>query len=143
MRISHLLGTALLAALAGPSLACLPPPPGTPEPVPLTTAESAEGIYKWSTDIVYGVVLGNRGDRRRFRVLHVYKGALKQGQIIEPSFSLGFDPPPCPHMVVRPNFKGDYGVIAFHETPELNFVRDDRLKVMFDAGWIRSAQAPQ
>jgi len=136
------LAALLLLSTSAPVLACLPPPPGTPEPVPPTKAERAQSIARWSSDIAYGIVVSETGDEPRCKIIHVYKGALKPGQVIRPKLTWGFEPHPCPGMVPpHPAFKGSYGVIAYRDEPELSFLPEDVLKEMFSARLIESAQA--
>ena len=132
----------LLTVGATSADACLPPPPGMVEPPPPTKEAKAKGIFNWSTDIVYGVVTSDPDDKTRFKVLHVYKGTLKRGQIIEPNWSVGFDAPPCASMMGGwpPAFRGTYGVIAYRDSPELSFVDDKYLQEMFLAKLIVSAR---
>lgn len=142
MKLISAVTLGIFTSVPTPALACLPPPPGVAEPPPPTTEEKAKQIYGWSTDIVYGVVVSDiNDDETRFRILHVYKGTLKQGQVIEPMLSWGFDAPACAGLMgAPPSFPGQYGVIGFFQRPELNFIPDDHLKIMFDAKWIISAQ---
>jgi hypothetical protein len=130
-----------LALAAAPAAACLPPPPGIPEPPPPTLAERALSIYRVSTDIVYGVVTGYKDGTPRFKVLHVYKGNLKPGALIAAETSHGFDFVGCLSGPPPPAFKGEYGVIAFHGEPRLDYLSDDKLEAMFDAGWIARARS--
>lgn len=135
----------LCTAPAAPALACLPPPPGTPEPPTPTPEEQARGIFNFSTDIVYGVVTGVDQDegRARFKILHVYKGALKPGTTVSVELTWGFDAPPCLISPPPPPAKGDYGVIAFRDTPALHYLGDQRLGILFDQGLLQSARRPR
>jgi hypothetical protein len=137
------MGIALLTQ-AAPALACLPPPPGAVEPPPPTEAEQADTIFRTSTNIVYGVVTGEVDGAYRFKIIHSYKGALRPDQTVLASRGAyggwGFDPPHCFGMIPPPPLMpGAYGVVAFQDEPQLNFVGDKRLAIMFDAGWIRRA----
>lgn len=143
MRLPHAILAGIFAAVSAPAAACLPPPPGIPEPPPLTKEEKAKQIYTWSSDIVYGVVVNRMKHDRppRFKVIHTYKGSLKPGQVIEVKPSFGFDAPPCSGLGSPPHHsKGSSGVIAFTGAPTMNFVSDGYLKTMFDAKWIVSAR---
>ncbi len=122
----------LLAAL------CLPPPPGMPEPQPPGEAEKARVIATTSRNIVAGVVTRN-DDKVRFRILKVYKGALKRGQVIDAYPAHGFySGMPCPGMIPPPpTFKGAKGVIAFDELPApLRWVTPQWLAEMKRTGLI-------
>ena len=141
MRNSRLLLILPLVLIAVPAAACPPPIPGAVEPPPRPKAEVARSIASWSTEIAYGVVTNDGGDRPRFKIIHVYKGALKPGQVIRPRVSWGFDRPPCFGMSNPPPVsKGDYGVIAYSTEPELSFVPDDILTEMFKTKLIVSAK---
>jgi hypothetical protein len=128
---------ASLGAVAAPSAACLPTMPGQ------TESQRLGAAFDRSTEIVYGVVLkGARdGQKARFKVIHVYKGTLKPGSVIEAVPTHGFDPPPCVAMPYPPSAaKGEYGVVAFNiHYPALNFIDPSTLKLAFNEGWIRSA----
>lgn len=132
-----LTGTLLAAA---PASACLPPPPGLSEEQRLKPGVDA------STDIVYGVVTRRATTDRAgtFRVIHVYKGSLSPGAIIQGRASHGFDPPPCLGMLgLREPIaeRGEYGVIAYSERfPYFNFINGYALDLMFKQGWIKSAR---
>ena len=143
MKMTPLLGTAMLLFAAKPAAACLPVLPGTEEPPPPSPEESARRIHSWASDIVYGVVTRTEDDdgRYRFRILHVYKGKLRPGRTIDATASFGFDWPGCRTGSPPPLLRGDYGVIAFGgDNPELNFVADETVQAMFDAGLIASAR---
>ena len=131
-------------ALASPAMACLPPPPGTVEPPPPTDEQGAKAISDWSANILYGVVTRGswEGKTPLFKIIHVYRGSLKPGQVIKAEHGWGFDPPPCMISSPPPIDKGEYGVIAFEEEPELNFIGDERLEAMFTAGYIKRASKP-
>jgi hypothetical protein len=129
-----------IAASSEPAWACLPPIPSPAPAIPPTIEAQAQTAYRFSTDIVFGVVINHRADPVKFRVLHVYKGNLKKGDVIRPVSSHGFDAMPCASMTAPPpNFKGDSGVIAFNKEPEMSFLPDTMLEAMFDAGLIRRA----
>ena len=136
-------GTAFALAVllhGAPASACLPLP-GWVEP---TLEERVRAAARWSTDIVYGVVVRGSGrERERFRVIHVYKGSLRPGRVIDVRPGWGVHPPPCPGMGMPPPvMRGDYGVIFFNsDRPQLNFLGDRELELMFSEGLIRSARA--
>jgi hypothetical protein len=133
------LGILLIAA---PAIACPPPVPGVPEPPPPAKDELARIISRSSTDIVYGVVVEPSSDSFRFKVLHVYRGHLRKGQIIDVQSSWAFGYQPCPGIVAPPPLPpGAYGVIAYDGAPKLSFIPDDVLQQMFAAGLIVSAKA--
>jgi hypothetical protein len=127
---------------AGHAPACLPPPEGW---VPPSVEERARVGAQWAMDIVYGVVVRGTesGRQERFRVLHVYKGPLRPGAVLDVERGWGLNPPMCPGMMmIPPVFRGDYGVIAFRsDRPALNFLGENELEVMFREGLIRSARA--
>src|SRR5687767_12560233 len=102
------LAAAALALAAGPASACLPPPPG--EIVP-TEAEQVEWVGKRATDILYGVVVrGNyKGKPIRFKVLHVYRGAHRVGEVLDVEPGWGLNPPLC-ILSPPPVPKGGWGV---------------------------------
>lgn len=81
-----------MVTVAGPAAACPPPVPGQ------TESQQLKPAFDDATDIVYGVVLkGARdGQKARFEVIHVYKGMLTAGQVIEAVPTYGFDPPALP-----------------------------------------------
>lgn len=129
-----------LVAIAASVAACPPPMPGQ------TESQRLKPAFDDATEIVYGVVLkGARdGQKARFKVIHVYKGALTLGSVIEAVPTYGFDPPPCLGMMQLPYppsvAKGEYGVVGFKtHSPALNFINRWTLKLAFDEGWIRSA----
>jgi len=135
---------ALVAALAAlpataPAHACLPPPPGIPEPAPPTDAQFAEAVLR-STDILEGQLIRGTYDRAgpaRFRITHVYKGTRKPGSIIDVAPGWGFDPPPCFGMIGSPPplVPGKHRfVIAFSGAAELGVVYDKWLRVLFERG---------
>ncbi len=142
MRV-RLVALALAASLSGAAWACPPPPPGW---VPPTQTQRLERSLSEATDIAYGVVTqsGPAGTPSRFKVLHVYRGALKKGRSIVAKPGWGHPVPMCVGMMgnapVRP--VGAYGVIAFSSSsPELNFIKPEDVQIMIREGWIRSAQA--
>jgi len=130
---------ACLIAPASWANACPPPIPG------LTEAQRLKPGFDAATDIVYGVVIkGARdGQKARFKVIHVYKGVLTPGMIVEAVPDYGFDAQ-CLGMIQPPPpsaSKGEYGVVAFNSrSPALTFVDALTLKVAFEEGWIRSAR---
>ena len=134
----------VVAALtsAGPALACLPQPADWTPP---TFEERVQAIADGATDIVYGVVVrGSDGVRPvRFRVLHVYRGEMRRGEVLRARLGWGFDPPPCATLLGPPPVsRGTYGVIAFRaDWPELNFVGERELELLFRTGTIQSAHA--
>ena len=125
------------AFISSPALACLPPPSGTGEEARL------DAMLERTTDVVYGVVVrGARGERNaRFRVIHVYRGDYRPGDVIAAPASLGFDPPPCLDFTIaaaapRAN-RGQYGVIGFdRRAPALHFIQPHTLEEMFDLGLL-------
>ncbi len=122
----------LLAAL------CLPPPPGMPVPPPPSEAEKARVIATTSRNIVAGVVTRNDA-KVRFRILKVYKGGLKRGQVIDAYPEHGFySEVPCPGMMSPvPTIKGARGVIAFNDLPApLQWVTPEWLAEMQRTGLI-------
>jgi len=122
--------------------ACLPPLPGEEMHVP-NDLERAQ-IIAAAPNIVYGIVLGDAPAGRgvRFRIIHVYKGPLRPGQVIEAQAGWGLDAPMCAGMIQpAPAWRGAYGVIFFHADPEINFVGEHDLAVLFREGLIRSARA--
>ncbi len=129
-----------ITAMSEAAWACLPPDPVSASATPPTMEAEAQTAYRFSTDIVFGVVINHHVDPVKFRVLHVYKGNLKKGDVIRPEAAHGFDAIPCASMTApRPNFKGESGVIAFDKVPEMRFLPDTMLEAMFDAGLIRRA----
>ena len=111
-----------------------------------TESQRLKPAFDNSTEIVYGVVLkgAREGRKARFRVIHVYKGTLTPGSVIEALPTYGFDPPSCLGMMQLPYppsaAKGEYGVVAFNNhDPALNFINPWTLKLAFDEGWLRSA----
>lgn len=135
---------ALFALLsgAGPAAACVPPLPGDREP---TVEEKARFAYEHSTDIVYGITLdeGWSNDKVRFKVLHVYRGQLKPGDVVLLEHGWGYDPPPCFGMIgMPPVMKGTWGVAGFSDSSRgLNWINQPWLDIMFRNGWIKSARA--
>jgi hypothetical protein len=138
-----MLTSALLAFAPSPALACLPPPPGTVEPPPPTIQQQAEAIARRSDNIVYGVLTRSvEGERPgKLRIIHVYKGSLRQGNHIAINNSWGFDPPMCAGLMSGPPPapKGTYGVYAWSGSPEVNLVSDERLAAMFKQKLITPA----
>ena len=123
--------------------ACAPPPPGYVYP---TAFERLERHVRTATDILYGVIVeaGARGEPSRLRVLHVYRGAAKKGDIIEAPVGWDHPEPFCAGMSGPPDPKpvGTYGVIAFRSaSPQLAFITPSDVQTMIGQGWIKSAQA--
>ena len=137
-------GGILLAALAAqPASACTTPPPPYVHP---TEHQLLERFVTNATDIVYGVITrsGERGQPSRFKVLHVYRGSRKKGDVIDAPLGWGHPEPFCAGMVGPPHPKpvGTYGVIAFQDTsPQLGFIRPSDVQTMIKERWIRSARA--
>ena len=129
-----------LAGLSAPAAGCPPPIPGQ------TETDRLKPGFDRSSDIVYGVVLKGAREKQkaRFKVLHVYKGSLAPGSIVQAVPTYGFDPPPCLGMIQPPPprvEKGNYGVVAFHSSqPALNFIDQRTLELAFSEGWIHSAR---
>jgi hypothetical protein len=130
---------ACLVASASWVGACPPPIPG------LTEAQRLKPGFDAATDIVYGVVVKGAHSRQkaRFKIIHVYKGALTPGTVIEAVPDYGFDAQ-CLGMIQPPPpsaAKGDYGVVAFNgRSPALTFIDPWTLRVAFKEGWIQSAR---
>jgi len=140
-RAGQYLGLMFLLATS-PAIACPPPVPGVSEPAPPTKEQLAQLISKSSTDIAYGVVVEPSSDSFRFKVIHVYRGQLRKGQVINVQLSWGFSYQPCPGMVAPPSLPpGADGVIAYEGTPKLSWIPDDALQEMFAAGLIKSAKS--
>ena len=134
-------GAAAIIPLQG-ALACPPLPPGTQPP----TAEQflARSMPNVS-DIVYGVVTRERGpgEPARFKIIHVYRGTLHKGDIVEAIPGWGFPEPVCVGMMspAYPKPPGTYGVAAFsRDRKMLNFVSPENVRIMIDKGWIKSAR---
>ena len=130
------------AALPDSAGACPPPPPGW---VPPTHKERLKRSLADTTDIVYGIVerSGAPGEPSLFKVLHVYQGAAKKGEIIEAPAGWGHPVPVCAGMMgAAPSTPpGTYGVIAFRDpSPELNFITPEDVQTMIKEGWIQSAR---
>lgn len=79
----------------------------------------------------------------RFKILHVYKGPLKVGQVVVLKHGWGYDPPPCFGMIGLPPLpNGAWGVAGFSDTNmSLNWIDEPWLKIMFANRWIKSARA--
>ena len=111
---------------------CLPPPPGTVPPPPPTLEQRAELAARTHRNIVEGVIVRAQDDRpAQFKITRVFKGQLKAGMVVEAAPSWGFSDMPCPGMLPPPpNPKGQRGVIAFNDLPELAFVPDGWIAIM-------------
>ena len=140
-----LFGLAAAAALIPleSAQACAPPPPGWVQP---TELQFLERSLKGTTDIVYGVVTkaGMPGEPERLKVIHVYRGTARKGDVIERPPGYGHPVPYCAGMMglPRPQPVGTYGVFAFaSDKPDLNFIAPKYVQMMIKQGWIRSAQA--
>jgi hypothetical protein len=133
----------VVSALPVHSFACVTPPSGAVEPPPLTPVQRAQNIYRWSENIVYASNIAKTpNEAPQFKILHVYKGTYKTGDVISPRSSHGFDPPPCSGMITpRAVFPGEYGVIGFSGEPELRYINETDLRTMFDLKLIVSARA--
>ena len=99
-----------------------------------------------ATDIVYGVITrpAAAGEPARFKVLHVYRGHARKGDVIEAPVGWGHPTSVCAGMMgaAPPKSAGDYGVIAFAaHAPMLEFISPDDVQLMIRRGWIRSARA--
>lgn len=141
-------GIAFLLFQASAAAACPPPPPPSPSsPVRDVVSEAREIVtrrFDNASNIVYGVIVDTpkNGGAARFRVLHVYAGSLKVGEKID---ALAVDyhtihrpvcPPPGPAFPK----KGQYGVLAFHDSPPtIDFVDVCTLDYWFRNKWIRRA----
>jgi hypothetical protein len=133
--LSFWIGTAVYA--------CPPPIPGMPDPPVPTALERARAIGS-AANIVYGIVTREDGSRpARFRIIHVYKGPLRPGAVIEAYPGWGLDAPVCSGMIQPPPAeRGTAGVIWFGpDHPEMNFVGDRDLETLFREGLIQSARA--
>lgn len=128
-----------LACLATPAMACLPPPQGGPEPI---WEDQLKGVVERAPNIVYGVVEEGGSSSVRFRVIHVYKGNVKPGAMLQlrvgfvvgPHVPCGLAGPP------PPMDKGLYGVAAFNPAyAELNLFDPRDMDTIFNAGWLRRA----
>lgn len=134
---------AVAALTAQASWACPPPPPGY---VPPTEEQLLERSLTNVTDIVYGVVVpgGVPEKSSNFKIIHVYRGSLRQGEVIEADAGWGHPAPFCLGMMsaAYPRPVGSYGVVAFRDgRRELNFISPDHVRMMIGKGWIKSAQA--
>jgi hypothetical protein len=139
--IRHAFAAATLALVSGTGSACLPSLPGD---VPPTEQEKVADVGRHATDIVYGIVTrgSDSGKSIRFRIIHVYRGAHRAGEIVDVRPGWGLDGPPC-ILTPPPVIKGAYGVIFFYgDPPELHFLSDRQVQMMFEGGWIRSARLP-
>lgn len=125
------------AAAAGAAPACLPPLEGAVEP---TEEERIRHVGRSPAAIVYGVVTRSPQSRRggRFRVMHVYRGALRPGTTIPVEPGWGLNPPPCFGMMTPPPVeRGARGVIVYDPgLPWLNFASESELALMFRLGII-------
>lgn len=141
--VRSILAAGFLTLFETSAAACLPPPPGWQPP---SAEERVRGAVNWATDIAYGVMVrGSFGDegQTRFRIIHVYKGSHRPGSVIEAPLGWGLEPPMCAGMLGGPPPlpRGTYGVVLFQsERPELNFVSDQDLQLMFTLGLIQSAR---
>ena len=128
---------------AGAALACPPPPPGWVAP---THEQSLQRSLSGATDIVYGVIVraaAAAGEPARFKVIHVYRGNRRKGEIIEAPVGWGHPTPACVGMMgaARPKPIGAYGVIAFGaHSPVLAFVSAEDVELMIRRNWIKSAR---
>jgi hypothetical protein len=142
MKLAWIAAAAAALLLPGTAQACLPPMPGEHEP---TVEEKARFAYEHSTNIVYGITLdaANGREKVRFKILHVYKGSLKAGDVVSLEHGWGYDPPPCFGMIgMQPLPKGAWGVAGFSDLNlSLNWIDEPWLKIMFANGWIKSARA--
>ena len=132
---------ALSLWLGAAARACPPALPGE-APRALNDLERAQAIAA-SPNIVYGVVTRSAGWSARFRIIHVYKGPLRPGAVIEVQSGWGLDGPPCIGTALPSPIPDDtYGVVFFETSrPELNFVEEHDLAILFREGLIRSARA--
>ena len=138
LRAVWLLTFAASAALMGSGAsACLPPPPGPVEP---TLEERVESVGRSADNIVYGkVVRGNNNGRPtvRFKVLRVYRGALRPGAVIELEPGYGLHGPPCLLFASPPHSRGERGIVFFFAgTPRLNFLAQGHFETMVRNGWV-------
>jgi hypothetical protein len=140
MKSAILAATLLAGMFASPCNACLPPPPGFPEPKPLSIDEQAKGIYLWASDIVEGVIV-SAGNTPRFKILRTLKGRLRVGTVFKASWSFGFPAPMCSGMIPPPfGSRGMRGVVAFRDQPELKYLDAGQLESMFVQGLINRKQ---
>ncbi len=100
--------------------------------------QRAEMAARSFRNIVEGVIIHAQDDRpARFRITRVYKGQLKAGMVVEAAASWSFSDMPCPGMIPPPpNLKGQRGVIAFNDPPELAFMPDGWIAIMQRRGLI-------
>lgn len=89
---------------AEPALACPSAPPGY---VPPTEQEHLRRFVSDAPEIVYGVVTGTAkpGERTRLKILHVYKGAARKGQVVEAYPGHDYPVPFCAGMMAPPQSK--------------------------------------
>lgn len=123
------------AALPGAAQACELQPPDW---VPPSLEEQADTTFRYSANIVYGIVMEDTRDGKvPFKVLHVYKGPLKAGARL----TLRSESSGClPHLGF--DRRGKYGVIAFDDdNPVARFIEPDKLEMMFEKGLLKRASS--
>jgi hypothetical protein len=139
----------VLAGLAAmvplqPVLACPPVPPGW---VPPAEEQLLSRSLSGTTDIVYGVMVQSAdkaGEPGLFKVIHVYRGTAKKGDLLRAPPGWGHPTPYCAGMMGAPHAKpvGAYGVIAFKRgEPVIDFIEPKHVQIMIREGWIKSARA--
>ena len=141
-----LIALGLLAAIVPvqPALACPPPPPGW---VPPTETQMLSRSLNGMTDIAYGVMTRSSdkaGGPSMFKVIHVYRGSLRKGELIEAPAGWGHPTPVCVGMMGPATAPpvGAYGVIAFaRSAPMIDFIKPEHVQIMIREGWIKSARA--
>ncbi|HMJ94143.1 MAG TPA: hypothetical protein VK472_08595 [Allosphingosinicella sp.] len=137
---THALLAAGMLLAAGPAAACLPPlPSDEPPPPPPTREQMIQGVFRTSTDIVSGRVLGTirKDGRLRFLVERVHKGKLRPGAILAAWQGWGMDPPACPGMIQAPPLpRGTRGTIYFYDRPEINLIYDEDMERAYSLGLL-------
>ena len=141
---SHAFLSMAFLLAAGPAAACLPPPPGTPEPMPPPRDEVVRTVLNFATDIVAGKVVSGEGrdGELRFLVEHVYKGKLRRGAVLKAPLAWGIDAPMCFGLIPPPPVpRGTRGTIYFYDRPELKFLYDEDLERAFAMGLLQRRPA--
>ena len=131
-----LLPVALLL-LAAPAAACIPPTPGSPEQPKPDREELIRAMASASTNIVSGIVVGERDGRARFRIERVYKGRLRAGKILDAGEGWGLIRPMCADMPPALSPRGTRGIVFFDDEPRLNYIYEADLERAFAMGLLQ------
>lgn len=100
--------------------------------------EIVRSVAQGSSAIAYGRLIRGSDHRRGplFRVRHVYRGALRPGQMVKLQIGWSIPAPPCFGMLGRPHTPGAWSGVAVLEGREMRFLMDDQVALMLRLGLL-------